>query len=343
MKNYSYIHSSNEVQQMAKVAPTPPIVGDSYYSFRRTLAVTLFFMRHIIVIFLGCIIISCNDESKDTEPQVIADFRYEIDSLDYFTVHFTNLSENATGFSWDFGTGDSSNLENPTYTYAMVGTYDVSLTVYGTNGIENTKTTDLILVDGIPEDPLTKLCGKQSKTWKLYRVGSPVTLGPDPSDPDSWWEGFYNDGSRSCLYKHEFIFNKDRTFEFVDKGGFWGDSQIWPPENPVYESCFVPSIDDIVLDDVDLTLWLSGVHNFEFFSFNEIILKGKGAWIGFPFLGTSSNHGTNLPDSTIFTVSFEQMATFDLMTVNFDHGENGFWTFRYVSYDDWQNEPQLFE
>ena len=300
-------------------------------------------MRHIIILFLACILLSCNDESKDTEPQVIADFGYEIDVFDYFKVHFTNLSENATGFSWDFGTGDSSNLENPTYTYAMEGIYDVSLTVYGANGNEDKKTQEVILVGGIPEDPITTLCGEQSKTWKLYREGPAVTLGPDPSDPDSWWGGFYNDGSRSCLYKHEFIFNRDGTFEFVDHNAFWGDSQIWPPENPVYESCFEPSIDNMVLDDVDLTLWLSGVHQFEYLGGNEIILIGKGAWIGFPFLGTSSNHGTNMPDSVAFTVSFEQMSSFDLMTVNFDHGENGFWTFRYVSYEDWQDEPLLIE
>jgi hypothetical protein len=299
-------------------------------------------MRHIIIIFLSCIIISCNDENKDTEPRVIADFGYEIDNLDYLTVHFTSLSENATGFSWDFGNGERSNLENPTYTYADAGTYDVTLTVYGTKGMEDTKTRNITLYGYT--DPNRILYGKQSKTWKLYREGSAVTLGPDPSHPDSWWEGFYNDGSRSCLYKHEFIFNKDGTFEFVDHNVFWGDSQIWPPENPVYESCFEPSADNMVVDDVDLTLWLSSVHNFDFFSCNgTILLIGKGAWIGFPFLGTSSNHGTNLPDSVAFMVSFEQLSSFDLMTVNFDHGESGFWTFRYVSYEDWQDEPLLIE
>lgn len=298
-------------------------------------------MRKIIIILLGCIIISCNDESKDIEPQVIADFSYEIDNCDFFKVHFTNLSENATGFLWDFGTGDSSNLENPTYTYADVGTYDVTLTVYGTNWMEDTKTQNITLYSYT--DPNRILFGKQSKTWKLYREGSPVTLGPNPADPDSWWEGFYNDGSRSCLYKHEFIFNKDGTFEFVDHNVFWGEHTIWPPEDPVYESCFEPSSGNMVVNNTDLSVWLSGVHNFEFFSSNGIILKGEGAWIGFPFLGTSSNHGTNLPDSVAFTVSFEQMSSFDLMTVNFDHGENGFWTFRYVSYDDWQDEPPLIE
>ncbi len=43
------------------------------------------------------------------------------------TVHFINRSENATQYIWYFGNGDSSMLENPVYTYADTGLYDVML------------------------------------------------------------------------------------------------------------------------------------------------------------------------------------------------------------------------
>ena len=46
-------------------------------------------------------------------------------------VSFTNLSINTNAQMWDFGTGDSSNVVNPTYSYAQAGTYLVSLTAYG--------------------------------------------------------------------------------------------------------------------------------------------------------------------------------------------------------------------
>jgi hypothetical protein len=298
-------------------------------------------MRGFVLIFFSFIIISCDDNSKDTEPPVIADFSYEIDVSDFLKVHFTNLSENAISVSWDFGNGEESNLENPICTYTNMGEYDVTLTVFGKNGVEVSKSLTITLAGF--DDPISILYGNQSKTWKLYRVGSAVSLGPNSSQPDLWWEGFYNDGSRSCLYKHEFIFKNDGTFEFVDYKVFWGDHMIWPSEDPVYNTCFEPSADNMVVDDTDLTPWLSGVHNFEFCSSNCIILRGKGAWIGFPYLGTSSNHGTNLPDSVAFTVNFEQMLSYDLMTVYFDHGEDGFWTFRYVSYQNWQDEPPLIE
>jgi hypothetical protein len=70
-------------------------------------------------------------------------------------------------------------------------------------------------------------------------------------------------------------------------------------------------------NNTDLSAWLSGVHYYEFDSSKGMVtLRGKGAWIGFPFPGAASNHGTNLPDSVTFAVSFEQMASFDLMSVN---------------------------
>jgi hypothetical protein len=100
----------------------------------------------------------------------------------------------------------------------------------------------------------------------------------------------------------------------------------------------------MVVDNKDLKLWLSGIHRYDFDHSKEIVtLRGKGAWIGFPFLGSTSNHGTNMPDSISFKVSFEHMADYDIMTVNFNHGENGFWTFRYVHYEDWEDEPALNE
>ncbi|PKP10437.1 MAG: hypothetical protein CVU09_07255 [Bacteroidetes bacterium HGW-Bacteroidetes-4] len=300
-------------------------------------------MKKSVIILMGCLIVSCSDRNKDVEPPIRAEFSYEIDEMDFHKVRFTNLSENALHYSWDFGNGDSSNLEHPVYTYAKQGIYEVSLTAYGNDAKEAFISQEIIL-SGVPTDPHSWLYGKESKTWKLYRVGPAATMGPNPSEPDLWWEGFYNDGSRSCLYRHEFTFYKDGTFEFDDKNVFWGYQSIWPPEDTLFETCFIPSAENMVVNTVDLSLWLSARHNFEY---NEsegiIILRGKGAWIGFPFLGTSSNHGTNLPDSVAFFVSVEAMPSFDLMSVNFDHGEAGYWTFRYVSYNDWQEEPELVE
>lgn len=52
------------------------------------------------------------------------------------TVKFKDLSENATGWNWDFGDGTNSTQQNPEHTYSASGYYRVMLTVsneYGTD------------------------------------------------------------------------------------------------------------------------------------------------------------------------------------------------------------------
>lgn len=49
-------------------------------------------------------------------------------------ITFTNLSENATSFSWDFGDGTKSTEKDPKKTYAEPGTYTVTLKAVGPGG-----------------------------------------------------------------------------------------------------------------------------------------------------------------------------------------------------------------
>ena len=52
-------------------------------------------------------------------------------------LNFTDLSTNGpTTWLWDFGDGNTSNLQNPTHTYSVGGIYNVTLTTsnsYGSN------------------------------------------------------------------------------------------------------------------------------------------------------------------------------------------------------------------
>ncbi|MBP6826693.1 MAG: PKD domain-containing protein [Saprospiraceae bacterium] len=49
-------------------------------------------------------------------------------TVDQGTVTFSNQSLNATSYLWNFGDGNTSNLANPTHTYAESGTFTVELT-----------------------------------------------------------------------------------------------------------------------------------------------------------------------------------------------------------------------
>ncbi|MCB0640690.1 MAG: PKD domain-containing protein, partial [Phaeodactylibacter sp.] len=63
-------------------------------------------------------------------------------------VDFTNTSTNATTYSWDFGDNSTSTEVNPTHTYAMDGTYTVTLEA--TNACGTATLTNTVVVSTLP-------------------------------------------------------------------------------------------------------------------------------------------------------------------------------------------------
>ncbi len=54
------------------------------------------------------------------------------------TVNFSNTSQNASVWKWYFGTGDSSQVNSPAYTYQQQGSYTVKLIALDANGCSDT-------------------------------------------------------------------------------------------------------------------------------------------------------------------------------------------------------------
>ena len=50
------------------------------------------------------------------------------------TITFTNTSQYATSYEWDFGDGNSSTEENPTHSYSSTGVFSITLTANGEGG-----------------------------------------------------------------------------------------------------------------------------------------------------------------------------------------------------------------
>lgn len=99
----------------------------------------------LLLIPLVLFALACGDENP-VAPEPVACFSYTpetaIKAGDEIT--FTNCSENATAYSWDFGDGNTSIEENPVHTYIQEGTYTVTLTSTG-DGEENIITKDVII------------------------------------------------------------------------------------------------------------------------------------------------------------------------------------------------------
>ena len=76
----------------------------------------------------------------------VADFT-TIDNGNGF-ITFTNTSQNATSYSWDFGDGSFDNTLNPTHTYSANGSYTVVLTAINSCGPDiHTIIIDVIITD----------------------------------------------------------------------------------------------------------------------------------------------------------------------------------------------------
>ncbi len=98
---------------------------------------------------------------KETLP-VKADFYAEtVTGNTPLTVQFYDLSTNATSWSWDFGDGGTSTIQDPIHIYTKGGTYTVKLTASNTGSSDVLSSANLITVIG--PDALAKVAnGKYS-------------------------------------------------------------------------------------------------------------------------------------------------------------------------------------
>lgn len=286
---------------------------------------------------------SCKKDNDD-DPEVkdpVASFQYEISQTNFLEVMFTNFSQNATSYTWDFGDGETSTEKDPVHVYAAAGDYTVKLTATNDANVSAEYSQAITVTD--PDEAYKKLTGEVSKTWKLFREGTSMSLGPDASNPAGWWAGLQNDGARPCLYTQEFTFYFDGTYEFDDNGMFWGEFGVFDGKWN-YEICFEATPANMInKDDVDVSAWLSGVHSFTYDpSAGSATIEGMGAWIGICKLTTGGE--TTVPvQSTTFNVDITEHTGYDLMTVTFDYGAGGLWTIVYVNYSDPSLEPELIE
>jgi len=287
-----------------------------------------------------------DDDDDTTSTKPVASFQFEVSEANFLEVTFTNYSQNATSYMWDFGDGNTSTDKDPVHAYAEADTYTVVLTATNSSG-SHEFSANVIITD--PNDAYKLLTGDVSKTWKLYREGVSMSLGESAENPANWWEGLQNTGARPCLYYQEFTFHFDGTYEFDDMGSFWAEYGVFNnvagcDQNVTPESCF-EAIAANMLNACgdDVSAWLSGTHTFTYDpSAGSATITGDGAWIGIPKLTTAGE--TIVPvGSTTFDLVITQEEGYDIMTVSFDWGDAGYWKIVYASYSDPSLEPDVVE
>ena len=123
-------------------------------------------------------------------PTVSAEFEVELSSScsTPFSVTFENKSQNASGFSWDFGDGSSSIEHSPSHTFTNFGLFTVTLNVDGGScGLDSIKKLDFIEIDStidcvvyMPNDGVGVT--QTTCTGKLFDTGGPDENYPDQKD-----------------------------------------------------------------------------------------------------------------------------------------------------------------
>ena len=88
------------------------------------------------------------------------------------SITFSDISTGSpTSWTWDFGDGNSSTLQNPTHTYSSAGTYNVSLTVSdGASTDSETKTAFITVGSTVNTQENITACDNYSWNGNTYYI-----------------------------------------------------------------------------------------------------------------------------------------------------------------------------
>ncbi|EMR74272.1 PDK repeat-containing protein, partial [Thermoplasmatales archaeon SCGC AB-539-N05] len=153
------------------------------------------------------------------EPPV-ADFTWSpLSPTDLDTIQFTDASTDSDGtvvaWSWNFGDGNTSTLQNLTHQYADNGTYNVTLNVTDNDGATNTTSKNIIVDDIHPVANFT------------YTPATPTDLdtiqfNDTSTDSDGMVVSWYwdlGDGNTSTL--------QNLTHQYADNGTYTVTLTVW--------------------------------------------------------------------------------------------------------------------
>jgi PKD repeat protein len=140
-------------------------------------------------------LIATNDGGSDTEtktdyisviPLPIADFTANQTVINAGqSVQFTDLSTNATSYSWTFsgGTPSTSTAQNPSVTYNTPGTYTVTLIASNAGGSDTETKTAYITVNTVVVTPIAEFT---ANTTSITEGGSVQFTDQSTNNPTSW-------------------------------------------------------------------------------------------------------------------------------------------------------------
>ncbi|MGB9939582.1 PGF-pre-PGF domain-containing protein [Methanosarcina sp.] len=140
------------------------------------------------------------------KPVLIVNFSSNISSgYAPLAVQFTDLSQNATEWYWEFGDGTTSTEQNPTHIYSSAGPYTVKLIATNENDIDSKFAVVTILDYNVP--PVANFAANPS------RGGNPLFVQfTDLSQNAAGWNWDFGDGATSTLQNPRHVYIDTSTY-----------------------------------------------------------------------------------------------------------------------------------
>lgn len=148
------------------------------------------------------LLILINNSCKKEPPTAIFTFS-PASALVNETITFTNTSENATSYSWDFGDVGNSTSQNPTHSYSTAGTFTITLTATGDGGSSSaTKTITISYPAPVASFTMDKTTANTGET---------ITFTNTSQNAKSYsWD--FGDGSSSTTQNPTHSYSTEGTF-----------------------------------------------------------------------------------------------------------------------------------
>lgn len=305
----------------------------------------------LLIVASAVVIISCkgNDDTPEPGDGPIASFQYEVNMDNFLEVTFSNFSQNATGYSWDFGDGNSSTEENPTHTYAAAGSYTVMLTASDDAGESKSFSEAIEISD--PNEQLGILAGDagstDGKVWYLQREG--IAMGVGPADaPDSWW-AFGNQSplaERPCVLDDAYTFFRDGKFEANTNGTLWVDNTTnggWVINGVDDEGCQDESTAGVWGDNSDRSDFANG-GDYTYTMDNAagtLTIDGSGAYIGLAAKTENGDNTAPVSSKTYKIAKITEGMVADTMHLSLTDDATFIWNFYLVSYHNPADLPDI--
>ncbi|HRI29269.1 MAG TPA: FISUMP domain-containing protein [Chitinophagales bacterium] len=171
---------------------------------------------------------------EDCNPQPLAGFSFATNANNY-TVTFTNTSQNATLYYWNFGDGNYSTQPNPVHTYAQPGVYTVVLGATNTCGtVVSLQELSLLFITDDRDGAIYPIAKIGNQYWMADNLNYGVTKESYPFSgvsPTCSGDGFpSNQTNNSNAEKYCYQNNPDNCNAY---GGLyqWQEAMNYNPAN----------------------------------------------------------------------------------------------------------------